>query len=210
MFIDDSLIQRNQDIINFFNADAMFDELHKFLDKYGYDYVFNRDFSSDEELIRNYCVRSHVVKLAMDACEHYCKAILIQNGLSWNDMKDAGHNLLRAYNLLDDEDKNIIKNTIFFNRSQTIPRLFGFTKIMQIYIEDSLKSEKLENLSFEDILSSFSSGRVLPNIKSRYPGQAMIDYDEKFIVAYAYILHELCYKYKTKREFFENRNNLGK
>ena len=33
MFIDEKLIQENQDVINFFNADAMFDELHNFFRK---------------------------------------------------------------------------------------------------------------------------------------------------------------------------------
>ena len=119
MFIDEAIIQRNQDAINFFNADAKFDELHKFIEMYGYNYIFNRNFNSEEELVQNYCIRSHIVNLAMEE-------------------------------------------------------------------------------------------RVLPNIKSRYPGQTMVDYDEKFIVAYAYILHELCYKYKNKREFFEGKNNKTK
>lgn len=210
MFIDENLIQRNQDIINFFNADAMFDELHKFMEKYDYDYIFNRDFNSDEDLILNYCIRSHIVKLAMDACEHYSKAILIKNGSSWDEMKSVGHNLLKAYDLFDNEDKNIIKNSIFFKNSPTNEISFDYTNTMKIYINDELKTKKLDNVSFEEILLSFSSERVLPNIKSRYPGQAMVDYDEKFVVAYAYILHELCYKYKNKREFFENKNNLTK
>ncbi len=203
MFVDEDLIQRNQDTINFFNADAMFEELSNFVDKYGYKYIFNRDFATEEECIINYCVRSHAVKLAMDACEHYSKAILIKNGYQWDDMKNVGHNLLRAYELFIDDDKDIIKNTVFFKDSPLIDySAYKSNSTVKLLISDDLRTPKSESVSFEERLSSLSSERILPNIKSRYPGQTLVDYDEKFIIAYATILHELCYKYKTIREFY--------
>ena len=208
MHIDEKLIQNNQDIINFFNADAMFDDLQRDIEKYGYDYIFKREFDTEEEVLINYSVRLRIVKLAMDACEHYSKAILIKNGSNWDEMKSVGHNLLKAYNLFDEEDKNIIKSSIFFENSPQNESSFDNPNTMRIGINNKFKTKKLDELSFEEILLSFSSGKVLPNIESRYPGQKMVDYDEKFIVAYAHILHELCYKYKSKREYFETRNNL--
>lgn len=207
MFIDEKLIQENQDVINFFNADAMFDELHNFLEKYSYEYVFNRDFKTKEECVLNYCVRSRAVKLAMDACEHYSKAILIKNGYQWDNMKNVGHNLLKAFNLFSDEDKDIIKNTIFFDNGPLNYSL-DFSIKPKVFITDQLKTPRLNNNTFEEILLSLSSEKILPNIKSRYPGQALVDYDEKFVISYAYILHELCYKYKRTREFFESESIL--
>ncbi len=211
MFIDEMLIQENQDVINFFNADAMFDEMDKFLEKYGRGRIFEREFDTKENCILNYCIRSHVVKLAMDACEHYSKAILIKNGSHWDDMKSVGHNLFKAYNLFSDEDKKAINNAMGFNSDPKGEGILDYIdSLSTIYIDEGLKTKKLDNASFEEILLSLSTERVLPNIKSRYPGQAVVDYDEKFVVAYACILHELCYKYKNKREFFDNEDNITK
>ena len=178
-----------------------------FLEKYSYEYVFNRDFKTKEECLLNYCVRSHAVKLAMDACEHYSKAILIKNGYQWDDMKNVGHNLLKAFNLFSDEDKDIIKNTLFFDNSPHNYSL-DFLNKPKVLISNQLKTPRLNNNTFEEILLSLSSEKILPNIKSRYPGQALVDYDEKFVISYAYILHELCYKYKRTREFFESESIL--
>lgn len=48
------------------------------------------------------------MRFASDAIEHYIKAILIQDGYSWDESKSLGHSLLDLYSHLSDECKEII------------------------------------------------------------------------------------------------------
>ena len=98
-------------------------------------------------------------------------------------------------------------STIFFDNGP-LDYSLDFSIKPKVFITDQLKTPRLNNNTFEEILLSLSSEKILPNIKSRYPGQALVDYDEKFVISYAYILHELCYKYKRTREFFGSESIL--
>ena len=135
MQIDDSLIYKNQNYINYWTAESSYKDLSRFVsdyitrieDSFGVTYshedIFKREFDDEAECVDNYCVRSKIVKLATETCELYCKAILVEQGKNWGEMKSIGHNLLDCYNSLGEEDKILIEsipldymmNASFFN-----------------------------------------------------------------------------------------------
>lgn len=122
MRISESLISKNQNYINYWTAESSYNDLEGFVNEhltkiedengvsYNHDSIFQRDFDSETECLNNYCIRSKVVKLATETCELYCKAILIDNGKTWGELKSLGHNLLDCYNALNEEDKNLIES----------------------------------------------------------------------------------------------------
>lgn len=100
------IINRNQDLINYLNADNMFLNLDNILKEYGKDFILKEEHDTEEECVRSYVVRSTVMKIATECIEHYAKAILIQNGHTWDESKSWGHNLLNLYNSLDEKSKS--------------------------------------------------------------------------------------------------------
>lgn len=104
--MSEDIINRNQDLINYLNADNMFLNLDNILKEYGKDFILKEEHDTEEECVRSYVVRSTVMKVATECIEHYAKAILIQNGHSWDESKSWGHNLLNLYNSLDEKSKS--------------------------------------------------------------------------------------------------------
>ena len=106
MKISESLISKNQNFINYWTAESSYNDLKEFAnkyiltidDKYGTSFdhssIFQREYNSETECLENYCVRAKIIKLATETCELYCKAILIENGKTWGELKSLGHNLL--------------------------------------------------------------------------------------------------------------------
>ena len=213
MQIDDSLINKNQNYINYWTAESSYKDLSRFVgdyitrieDSFGVTYshedIFKREFDDEGECVDNYCVRSKIVKLATETCELYCKAILVEQGKNWGEMKSIGHNLLDCYNSLGEEDKILIEsipldymmNVSFFNAILITPPV-GCEKSYKEEYPDEYK------ISLVDYLSSFATGRILPNIRARYPGQTLVDFNEQFILALAKLLHSFFHTKKLKEK----------
>ena len=121
MQINESLINKNQNYINYWTAESSYRDLAKFVGAYtvkmqdstgvtyNSDNIFKREFENEDECVDNYCIRSKIVKMATEVCELYCKAILIERGKNWGQLKDIGHNLLDCYDSLDEDDKILIE-----------------------------------------------------------------------------------------------------
>ena len=213
MQIDDSLINKNQNYINYWTAESSYKDLSRFVgdyitrieDSFGVTYshedIFKREFDDEAECVDNYCVRSKIVKLATETCELYCKAILVEQGKNWGEMKSIGHNLLDCYNSLGEEDKILIEsipldymmNASFFNAILITPPV-GCEKSYKEEYPDEYK------ISLVDYLSSFATGRILPNIRARYPGQTLVDFNEQFILVLAKLLHSFFHTKKIKEK----------
>ena len=218
MQITESLINKNQNYINYWTAESSYNDLKEFVNKYiatvedeygiSYDHscIFQRDFESETECLDNYCIRSKVVKMSTETCELYCKAILVDNGKNWGELKSLGHNLIDCYNALNDEDKNLIE-------SIPIDYMINFPVFDAIFIsppvgcEHNYKEEYPDEYSIPltDYLNSFASGKILSNLKSRYPGQTLVDFNEQFILALAKLLHSFSITQKIKKSL--NKSN---
>lgn len=202
MRISESLISKNQNFINYWTAESSYNDLEGFFNKYltriedengisyNHDSIFQRDFESETECLNNYCIRSKVVKLATETCELYCKAILIDNGKNWGELKSLGHNLLDCYNALNEEDKKLIES-IPLDYIMKYPVFYALFLSPPVGCKDNYKEEYPDEytIPLTDYLNSFAGGKILPNIKSRYPGQTMVDFNEQFILALAKLLH---------------------
>lgn len=202
MRISESLISKNQNFINYWTAESSYNDLEGFVNKYltriedengisyNHDSIFQRDFESETECLNNYCIRSKVVKLATETCELYCKAILIDNGKNWGELKSLGHNLLDCYNALNEEDKKLIES-IPLDYIMKYPVFYALFLSPPVGCKDNYKEEYPDEytIPLTDYLNSFAGGKILPNIKSRYPGQTMVDFNEQFILALAKLLH---------------------
>lgn len=219
MQINESLINKNQNYINYWTAESSYNDLAGFVsdyitkieDQFGTTYthedVFNREFDSEKECIDNYCVRAKIVKLATETCELYCKALLIEQGKNWGEMKSIGHNLLDCYNSLNEDDKILIE-------SIPLEYMMGLSIFNPIFItppvgcDRNYKEEYPEeyNISLVDYLNSFATGRILPNIRARYPGQSLVNFNERFILAFAKLLHSFIYTKKLKKAFKRSRD----
>lgn len=216
MQITENLVGKNQNYINYWTAKSSYDDLKEFAskhitiieDEYGVSYdhnnIFKRDFDSEEECLNNYCIRAKIIKLATETCELYCKAILLDNGKNWGELKSLGHNLLDCYNALNEEDKRLIE-------SVPLDYIMNFPVFDAIFItppvgyEYDYKEEYTDEYSIPltDYLKSFASGKILPNIKSRYPGQTLVDFNEQFILALA----KLLYSFSCTKKLIEKLND---
>jgi hypothetical protein len=212
MQINDSMISNRQNYINIWTAISSYNDLRHFAgqyiekrtDEFGttyhHDRIFEKDFESEEECLENYCIRSKIIKMATETCELFCKAILIDNGKNWGDAKGLGHNLLDCYNSLSDDDKNLIECV-------PLDYMMSFTVFFPILLsppagcENNYKEEYPDEypIPLTDYLNSFATGRILPNIKARYPGQSLVDYNERFILAFTKILHSYVFTKKVMK-----------
>ena len=106
--MNDTLKEKYQNLINYENADIMFNAFENLIRTYGKDLILKTYFETEEECVNNHVIKSSVMRFATDSIEHYIKAILIQNGSNWNEAKSWGHNLLDLFNNLDEESRRII------------------------------------------------------------------------------------------------------
>lgn len=106
--MDEELLGKYQNYINYSNADGMFDALEQIINKNGRDFILREEHETEEECVKSYVERSKAMRFAMDAIEHYAKAILIENGSTWNESKSWGHNLLDLFNNLDETSRSIV------------------------------------------------------------------------------------------------------
>lgn len=106
--INEQLISQYQNVINYNNADSMFNAFVRIIEENCREFILKREHDTEEDCVRSYGMRSAVMRFACDAIEHYAKAILIQNGHTWNESKSWGHNLLDLFNNLDDESRHMI------------------------------------------------------------------------------------------------------
>ena len=211
MRITESLIDKKQNYINYWTAESSYRDLAKFVSSYtakkqdssgvtySADEIFKRDFDNEDECIDNYCIRSKIVKMATEVCELYCKAILIERGKNWGQLKDIGHNLLDCYNALDDDDKILIES-VPLDYIMGNPMFYAFIISPPVGCERNYKDEYPDEyrIPLVDYLNSFATGRILPNIRARYPGQTLVDFNEKFILGLAKLLHSFFHTKKMR------------
>ena len=211
MQINESLINKNQNYINYWTAESSYRDLAKFVDAYtvkmqdstgvtyNSDNIFKREFENEDECVDNYCIRSKIVKMATEVCELYCKAILIERGKNWGQLKDIGHNLLDCYDSLDEDDKILIESVpLDYIMDSTV--FYAFFISPPVGCARNYKEEYPDEyqISLVDYLNSFATGRILPNIKARYPGQTLVDFNERFILGFAKLLHSFFHTKKMK------------
>ena len=213
MKISESLISKNQNFINYWTAESSYNDLKEFAnkyiltidDKYGTSFdqrsIFQREYNSETECLENYCVRAKIIKLATETCELYCKAILIENGKTWGELKSLGHNLLDCYNALSADDKNLIES-VPLEYMMDFPIFDAIYLSLPIGCEHNYKEEYPDeyNIPLTDYLNYFASGKILPNIKARYPGQVLVDFNERFILALAKLLHSFSITKKMQQQ----------
>lgn len=205
-------VHNNQKYINFWNAYAYYNDLVEFFEKYalkvetddGYsinvDDMFKRDYEKYEEQLVSYCRRSKMIKMATETCELLCKAILVEEGKDWSDMKGLGHNLKNLFNNLPSEKKNLIMeiDIDFFARIPTFYPIMIQACGTKYWDND----EQTKNYNkILDYIDSYSQGKILPNIKARYPGESLVDFNERFICAFVKLLYSLSYLY-TNEDYY--------
>ena len=202
MKISESLISKSQNFINYWTAESSYNDLKEFVNKYiltvndasgtSFDHssIFQREYNNERECLENYCVRAKIIKLATETCELYCKAILIDNGKTWGELKSLGHNLLDCYNALSADDKNLIES-VPLDYMMDVPIFDAIYLSPPVGCEYNYKERYPDEYTIPliDYLNCFASGRILPNIKARYPGQVLVDFNERFILALAKLLH---------------------
>ena len=98
MFVmNEELLSKYQNDINYANADNMFDALERLVNRYGRDFILEKYHLTEVDCVKSYVVRSNAIKCACDSIEHYIKAMLIQDGHTWDESKSLGHGLLALY-----------------------------------------------------------------------------------------------------------------
>lgn len=120
--MDESLLSKYQDEINFTNADNMFIAFDGLINRYGRDFILQTEHDSELDCVRSYTARAHAIKCATDVIEHYTKAILIKQGHTWDESKSWGHSLLDLYQNLDDDCKDLIKNALLYFNDVQLPK----------------------------------------------------------------------------------------
>lgn len=203
MEINKSIIERNQDKINFWVAKESYKDLVNFVMShlktnkeakvFDYSNLFNENCNNEEECVNDYCVRTRIIKIATETCELFCKALLIKNGKEWNELKSLGHNLLNCYNSLSDDDKLLIE-------SFPMEMVSGICSFYPMIItppyccEENYKSKYPDEYEKQliDCLAPYSTGTPLSNIKSRYPGEDIVTSDARFILGYTILLFSFC------------------
>lgn len=207
MVINETLLDKNQDYINFWNAFRSYNDLNSFMGyftlfdhetlEHTIEHVYKRDFNDEKTVIDNYLIRSAIIKKATETCELFCKAILVANGKNWNEMKSLGHHLLDCFNSLPLNQKKMILNAPF---DRIVSRPYDLhTEIIQLSETDN---QNVEGIDILNCLSDFETKPVLPNIKARYPGEDIVDFDERFIVGYTRVLYLLSLQEYTKNNIF--------
>lgn len=244
-----------QDLINYSNADTMFMALEQIIRENGKDFILKEEHETEEDCIRSYVVRSNVMRFASDAIEHYTKAILIQNGHTWDESRTWGHNLLDLFNNLDEESRTIVLvtlmplNTIeklnnqneyseyenamvylirlmekYHLLEQTKENIYDNTNIKDYGInyniynkvdipktpyiqhdenivsikEDQTVEGELQKLNPQNIPGE--PRQQLFGIKSRFPGQYLVEGNAEFLISLAYTVHKISHVYRQREE----------
>ena len=161
------LINSYQNLINYSNADSMFAALDQLLKNNGREFLTRDEYETEEECVRFYVLRSNAMRFAADAIEHYAKAILIQNGHTWDESKTWGHNLLDLFLNLDEESRYIVEMTMkpidyhekfkndieFFDGKDKKFNDGGYIKIIEV-LKDMLSYPSKEDYLYNNSLLS--------------------------------------------------------
>lgn len=259
--MSEELKNKYQNLINYSNANTMFMSLDNLLKVNSREFVLQREHKTEEEAVKSYVLRSSAMRFASDAIEHYAKAIIIQNGGTWDESKSWGHNLLDLFNNLDEESRSIIivatmppnelkdlENTnIITDRERAIKYLYRIFEEYNIietgkyekdimnndnimsntidypadkytnYIDKTEKpitifpDENIKSLSkdqtIEGELTKLNPPRVpgeprqqVFGIKSRFPGQYLVDGNAEFLISMAYAFNKLSIFYRRRDE----------
>lgn len=244
-----------QDLINYSNADNMFMALEQIIRENGKDFILKEDHETEEDCIRSYVVRANAMRFASDAIEHYAKAILIQNGHTWDDSKAWGHNLLDLFNNLDEESRSIVLTTLMpLNAIEKLNNqneyseyenaMFYLIRLMEkynliekpkenIYDNTNIKDQcinyniynkidipKTPYIQHDENIVSIKEDQTVegelqklnpPNIpgqpkqqlfgiKSRFPGQYLVEGNAEFLISLAYTLNKISHVYRKREE----------
>lgn len=209
--IDSSDIELNQKYINFWTAYAFYDDLVNFCNNFIIENdnglsitfddndLFNKDYNNKSEELNSYCIRSKVIKMATETCEIFCKAMLIDEGKKWDEMKGLGHNLSKLIDALP-EDKKQLLLSMPIDYFMHLPTFHPIHLTPAIFDdEDEIEDNYKEMISYID---SYSQGKILPNIKARYPGESLVDFNGRFIVALVKLLYSLAITYTDYKDYY--------
>ncbi len=248
--MSEELINSEQNLINYLNADNIFKALEQILMIYGRDFILKEEHETKEECVESYVARSNAMRFACDAIEHYAKAILIQNGHTWDESKSWGHNLLDLFNNLDEESRSLVISTL----SPLTLNIFDFSQqqnlyekemicLINLFAENSLLEESPEELvryylnnntagsvdnndnlkpvvlldgnitrikpeqtvdgELEKLNSQSNPGKPrqpLFGIKSRFPGQYLVEGNAEFLISLAYTFNKISCLYREREE----------
>lgn len=245
-----------QNLINYLNADSMFKALDQIINEHGREFILKETHDTEEDCVRSYVARSSAMRYASDAIEHYAKAILIQNGHTWDDSRSWGHNLLDLFNNLDEESKAIVATTLMptnvinnLNYKNTYSdydnTIIYLAKLMQKYhlIEDynevnynykDIEKNNIynnkeirktpfipqkgnivgikDNQTVEGELQKLNPQNIpgqprqqLLGIKSRFPGQYLVEGNAEFLISLAYTMNKISIIYRKKDKKFQHK-----
>ena len=160
--IDEITPELAQDLINYENALSMYDEMQLNISK----------IRSDRNITfpKWYALTSRINNRAIEACEHFGKAILIHNGLAWNELgnrNNIGHNIRAIYDSLAPEQQKYLQ---FEYKKNLIGDYNNYTKIYNDEYMDLIRyitEWKMRNI--ETILNDDIARRGV--IVTRYPGE---------------------------------------
>lgn len=255
--MNEQLKNNYQNLINYSNADSMFTALEQIINQNGKEFILKEEHETEEECVRSYVARSNAMRFASEAIEHYAKAILIQNGHTWDESRSWGHNLLDLFNNLDEESRSIvlvtlmplntIDNTIdnlnYQNEySEYENAMFYLLRLMEKYhlIEhpEEIKIDYTNNKNYnydyinkndipktlvipqdgnivsikddqtvEGELQKLNPQNVpgqprqqLFGIKSRFPGQYLVEGNAEFLISLAYTMNKISKVYRKREE----------
>lgn len=172
------LIIKYQNEINYSNADSMFNALDTIINQYGRNFILQEEHKNEEECVKSYVARTSAMRFASDAIEHYIKAILIQDGHSWDESKSLGHSLLDLYSHLSNECKEIInfalkplnKYVVDYNDVANIynsyysEEYYILVKLLEKYKlfgKDEINEDKINNINYNYFLDNFLNKKKL-------------------------------------------------
>ena len=250
--MDEKLIKKHQNLINYLNADSMFSGLEQIINNNGKEFILKEEHETEEECVKSYVARANVMKIACEAIEHYAKAILIQNGHTWDESKSWGHNMLDLFMNLDKESKSLILVTLMpYNKLDShdlVNNYDDYDKAMMYLIKMLCKNYLIENpeeinnnyidntnnfdkyiynepykqpyipqdenivgmkddQTVEGELKKLNPEKIpgqpkqqLFGIKSRFPGQYLVEGNAEFLISLAYTMNQISHIYRQSEE----------
>ena len=213
MFIDNKTLLDYQFIINYEKVKLLQEELINIIEKNTVDIGFNSNFeNSGMEIIhyagynhdivksiRRYITETTIINKSLDLFEQTGKGIFVSNGLSWDECKTFGHNILKIYQALPQEYKEQLLSCVSenFNISNDNEMMLCLSKFTYV----------------NDVNGNIT--KMLANISTRYPGENFSKYSKEEIKFISKISSKLFYLYQAHmpnqfKELYSYEDNISK
>ncbi len=155
-----------QDLINYENALCMYDEMQL--------NIFKLNSEKNISFPKWYTLTSRINNRAIEACEHFGKAILIHNGFAWNELgnrNNIGHNIKSIYDSLTPEQQKYLQ---FEYKKNLIGNYDDYTKIyINEYADFVRYINEWKSCDIYSLLNDDMARRGV--IVTRYPGERAND-----------------------------------